>query len=194
MQPPPGKAFPGPCPDFPIPTQTPTFMTASSATGLITPEHLSAAIVQVREMPIAAREHLAQDIFRAQPTLMAMVLVQQRFGASMQEVEGLMTLLMIAFCAARDTGRPLLMIGEVHQQTALTRANQYLRALEGASPGATAPVTRAYVDGHAEKALLAFVLKEIEQEGFAQASDAVYGKLVLTALGLVEGVAMALQQ
>jgi hypothetical protein len=60
--------------------------TTPTATGKIRPELISTAILLVQRMGMADKERLAQEIFRVQPNLMAMVVVQTRFGANENEM------------------------------------------------------------------------------------------------------------
>lgn len=167
-------------------------MTESSQApqGKVRPELISTAILLVQRMSMADKERLAQEIFRVQPNLMAMVVVQTRFGANEEEMEGLTNILLTCFTAAKLSALPLHQVTDSEQAECLARVNTYLQSLEGSSADAEAS---DYITQHREPAMLAFVMKEIDLHGFKQASDATYGKLVLTAMGLVECFGVALR-
>ena len=162
----------------------------SDPQGKVRPELISTAILLVQRMSMGDKERLAQEIFRVQPNLMAMVVVQTRFGASEEEIGGLTNILLTCFTAAKLSALPMTEVGDAQQAACLARVNTYLQSIEGSSAEAEAS---AYITQHPEPAMLAFVMKEIDLHGFKQASDATYGKLVLTAMGLVECFAVALR-
>jgi hypothetical protein len=162
--------------------------------GKIRPELISTAILLVQRMSMADKERLADEIFRTQPNLMAMVLVQTRFGAGAEEMEGLTNILLTCFTAVKLSALPLRQVSEEEQAQCLMRVSAYLQTIEQRPKDDPGAQESAFVSQHPEQALLAFVIKEIELHGFQKASDATYGKLVLTAIGLVECFQAALNK
>ncbi len=154
--------------------------------GKIRPELIPTAILLVQRMSMADKERLADEIFRTQPNLMAMVLVQTRFGAGDEEMEGLTNILLTCFTAVKLSALPLKLVSEDEQAECLARVSAYLQTIEQRPKDEPGAQESAFVNQHPEQALLAFVMKENELHGFQKASDATYAKLVLTAIGLVE--------
>jgi hypothetical protein len=165
----------------------------TSTNGKIRPELISTAILLVQRMSLADKERLADEIFRTQPNLLAMVLVQTRFGAGPEEMEGLTNILLTCFTAVKLSTLATSLITEVDQAKCLERVSAYLQTVEARVQEGAGIEESAYVSQHPEQGLLAFVIKEIELHGFRKASDATYGKVVLTALGLVECLSFALE-
>jgi hypothetical protein len=162
--------------------------------GKIRSELISTAILLVQRMSMADKERVADEIFRTQPNLISMVLVQTRFGAGPEEMKSLTHILLTCFTAVKLSTLPLRQVSEQEQAECLMRVNAYLQTIEQRPKHDPGAQESAFVNQHPEQALLAFVLKEIELHGFKKASDATYGKLVLTAVGLVECLLVALNK
>jgi hypothetical protein len=166
--------------------------TTPTATGKIRPELISTAILLVQRMGMADKERLAQEIFRVQPNLMAMVVVQTRFGANENEMQGLTDILLTCFTAAKLSALPMRPITDAEQAQCLARVSAYLQTIDQRQARDGGAQESAFVSQHPEQALLAFVIKDIELHGFQKATDATYAKLVLSALGVVECLSVAL--
>ena len=73
---------------------------------------LANAAIAVEAMGMNRRGALADEVFAHQPNLLASVLVQQRMGASLQQIEVLVNILLVAYQAMKTSGRRWPVISE----------------------------------------------------------------------------------
>ena len=127
----------------------------------ILPEILAAAIARVRAMDLRQKENLTDELYRAQPNVLASFLVQQRFGVSLAKMEFLIELMLICFQAMKDSDCAWTLITEDEQERQLARLVAAIRFGEDLSQDLRAQALRAYVDAHPEKVLFAYVQAEV---------------------------------
>lgn len=92
---------------------------------------LADAITAVGKMDNRQRELLADDIHAHQPQLLASVLVQQQFGASLEQVEVLLNLLLVSFQAMKASRYDWPVITEFMQERCFARFAGRVRFIEG---------------------------------------------------------------
>ena len=70
----------------------------------ISSQLLAAAVVRVERMSFNERERLADEVHERQPNLLASVVVLQRFGVSLEQMEIVLNVLLVFYSAmkARD--------------------------------------------------------------------------------------------
>jgi hypothetical protein len=152
---------------------------------------LAGAIQRVEALGFQERIDLADRIHAEQPTLLYSVLVRQRFGATMVQVEVLIELLLVAFTAMKAVGGKWPVISEELQERCLARIGGRARFIEGlAAPQVEAAIYDAAVN-HPQALLLAHALDVMRRQGWLGIVDDTQKHLVLCGLNLVECIAEA---
>jgi hypothetical protein len=152
---------------------------------------LSDAITAVGKMDNRQRELLADDIHSHQPQLLASVLAQQKFGATLEQIEVLLNVLLVSYCAMENSGHHLPLVSEEMQERCFARFAGRMRFLEGLTNGQKATAISDAVTDHSEKWLLAFVFDELQTHELLVIDTDAKKFLVLCAMGMVECFAEA---
>ncbi|ABM39897.1 hypothetical protein [Polaromonas naphthalenivorans] len=152
---------------------------------------LADAITAVGKMDNRQRELLADDIHAHQPQLLASVLAQQQFGASLEQIEVLLKVLLVSYRAMENSGHVWPVVSEEMQERCFARFAGKIRFLEGLTHEQKATVISDAVTDHNEKWLLAFVFDELQAHDLLVINTDAKKFLVLCALGMVECVAEA---
>ena len=118
------------------------------------------AIADVRVLDMKQKEHLLDELFRDQPNMLGMFLVQQRMGVSFEKMDFLLNILITCFQAMTLSGLawPLISIDEQDRQMARHVASVRFGADLGGKLEERAMAQ--YIENHPEKALLAYVMTE----------------------------------
>jgi len=161
------------------------------ATAILGIEALGRATLAVNAMSLAAKETLADAIHAEQPNLLYSVLVLQRFGATMPQIEVVLELLFITYTAMKASGRKWPLITEDLQETCLTRVTGRVRFAEGLAPAQFDAAVQQFIDDHREPALLALAYGRLGDAGLMGIADDAQKYLVLAALNLVECVSQS---
>ncbi len=149
------------------------------------------AIRAVAAMGLQQRLDLADRVHAEQPTLLYSVLVMQRFGATMAQIEVLIEVLLVVFTAMKVAGGKWPVITEELQERCLARVVGRARFIEGLdAPQVDAAVKDATL-GHPQAPLLAYAVDAMRCQGWLGIKDDTQKHLVLTGLNLVECVAEA---
>jgi hypothetical protein len=147
------------------------------------------AAIAVERMSAAQRVELADEIYLRQPNLLASVLVLERMGVSLQQLEVPIYILMVAYQAIKASGLNWPLITEDVQERCLQRLSGSIQFDEGLSPELMRQAAQQRVGGHAQRYLLAFVYGYLrDHELLAVRSDA-EKYLLLAAFNLVECIA-----
>lgn len=157
----------------------------------VSAEHLVNAVHRVQAMTIHEREVLADEIHAVQPNLLYSVLVLQRFGATIEQLEVVLTLLLELHEAAKESGHRWPLIEEVVQERCLARLTARMRFVEGLGPEQTARAVTQALDAHPEPVLLAHVYDTLARCGVLGVRTQAEKYLILAALNLVECMAEA---
>jgi hypothetical protein len=155
----------------------------------IAPEAVVRAVVKVQGMDFADKQRLADELFHAQPHVLASVLVQGRLGVSVEKMDFLLGLVLVAFQAMNESGLTWPLITEDEQERRMTRLLEAIRFREALPEERRAEVMMDYVRSHPEQELLAFVYTEATrwlQRVVPEESDKY---VLLAALNFVECIA-----
>lgn len=125
--------------------------------GVITQSVMVQAAIDVRRMSPAQKVHLADEIFLQQPNLLASILVLQRMGVGMVELEVPVHILLVTFQAMKLSGRVWPVVTEDIQEGCMQRLTARARFNEGLPADLANKVVKQFCDEHAERYLLAFV-------------------------------------
>jgi hypothetical protein len=140
---------------------------------------LANAIHSVGAMSFQGRIDLTDRIHAEQPTLLYSVLVMQRFGATMVQIEALIELLLVAFTAMKAAGGKWPVISEGLQERCPARVGGRARFIEGLdTPQVDVAIHDAFVK-HPEAPLLAHALDMMRRQGWLGIVDDTQKHLVL---------------
>jgi len=157
----------------------------------ITKSAIAEAITVIEKMDNRQRELLADDIHSHQPQLLASVLAQQQFGASLEQIEVLLNVLLVSYRAMKNSGHVWPVVSEEMQERCFARFAGRIRFLEGLTNDQKDTAISDAVTDHSEKWLLAFVFDELQTHDLLAIDTDAKKFLVLCALGMVECVAEA---
>ena len=147
------------------------------------------AVRRVERMAFNERVQLADEIHARQPNLFFSVLVLQRYGATLEQMEVVLNLLLIFYEAMKTSGRAWGVVCEEVQERCLTRISGRVRFIEGLTPQQQAQASVDAVAGHPEQQLLAYVFGKFGEHGMLGIKTETEKMLMLAALNLVECIA-----
>lgn len=162
--------------------------------ALITQAVLAKAVIAVNGMGMAERVQLADEVFAHQPTLLASVLVLQRMGASLAQMDVPIYILLVAYQAMKTSGHTWPVISEDTQEACLQRLTGRVRFAEGLTSDLLQQSTQQYIDEHRERYLLAFAYGHLRENDLAGSRTEAEKYLLLATLNLVECIACAATQ
>ena len=117
------------------------------------------------------------------------VLVLQRYGATLEQIEVVLNLLFVFHEAMKCSGRRWPVISEDVQERCLKRISGRVRFIEGLTPPLQAQATSDAVGDHTEQQLLAYVFGKFKENGLLGVKTEAEKMLMLAALNLVECIA-----
>jgi hypothetical protein len=163
---------------------------SSSRSGCaLSQDVIADAAAALDAMTAQQRVALADDIFAEQPNLLASVLVHQRMGANLQQIEVLLNLLFVAHLAMKRSGRRWPLITEAIQDRCLQRLTDRLRLAQGLAPRRLRRAVQGAIDKHREPDLLAYAYGHLNEHGLLTIDTEAQKYLMLAALNLVESIA-----
>jgi hypothetical protein len=154
---------------------------------------LADAAVTVGAMGLNERVALADEIFLRQPNLLASVIVQQRMGASLQQIDVLVHVLLVAWQAMKTSDHVWPLISEATQERCLQRLTGRIRFTEGLGPELLERAVRDQIAEHGEPYLLAFAYGHLRDHDLVAVRTDAEQYLLLAALNLVECIAATAQ-
>ena len=155
----------------------------------ISSRHLVDAALHVERMSIQERERLAEEVHAEQPKLFFSVLVLQRYGATLEQMEVVLNLLLVFFEAMKFSGGRWPVVSEDVQERCLKRISGRVRFIEGMTPQLQAQATSDAVGAHPEQQLLAYVYGKFKEHGLLGIKTEAEKMLMLAALNLAECIA-----
>ena len=118
------------------------------------------------------------------------VLVLQRFGATLEQIEMVLNLLLVFYEAMKASGKDWPVISEDVQDRCLTRITARVRFIEGLTPQQEAQATADAIADHPEQPLLAYTFGKFREHGLLGIETETQKMMMLTALNLVECIAL----
>jgi hypothetical protein len=159
----------------------------------ISSRNLVDAVLRVERMSFTERERLADEVHARQPNLLYSVLVLQRYGATLVQMEVVLNLLLVFHEAMKISGNGSAskwpVISEDVQERCLKRISGRVRFIEGLSPQMQARATADAVADHPEQQLLAYVYGKFKESDLLGIKTEAEKMLMLAALNLVECIA-----
>jgi len=160
-------------------------------TASISSRNLVDAVRRVERMSFDARDRLANEVHAQQPNLLYSVLVLQRYGATLVQIEVVLNLLLVFHEAMGISGGNWPVVSEDVQERCLMRVSGRVRFIEGLSPQLQAQATADAVGDHPEQQLLAYVFGKFKESDLLGIKTEAEKMLMLAALNLVECIAEA---
>lgn len=152
-------------------------------------EDTSEARQAIRRMTPRQKELLADEIFQAQPNLLASVLSLSRENISNERLEVILNILFMSFEAARHAELNLPLVTEAVQDQCMRRIVGQSKFADGLRSKMLKKAVKDQIDNHSEKYLFALVFKELKDNGFSSVRTESDKLCVLAALNLVESIA-----
>ena len=100
----------------------------------ISSRNLVDAVLRFEQMTFKDRELLADEVHAGQPNLFFSVLVLQRYGATLEQIEVVLNLLLVLHEAMKCSGASWPVISEDVQELCLARIAGGVRSIEGLTP------------------------------------------------------------
>ena len=157
----------------------------------ISSRNLVDAVLRVERMSFQERERLAEEVHAEQPNLFFSVLVLQRYGATLEQMEVVLNLLLVFFEAMKFSGGRWPGVSEDVQERCLERIVGRVRFTEGLTPPLQVQATLDAVGDHREQQLLAYVFGKFKENGLLGIHTEAEKMLMLAALNLAECIADA---
>ena len=155
----------------------------------ISSRNLVDAVLRVERMTFEERERLADEVHARQPNLFYSVLVLQRYGATLVQIEVVLNLLLVFYKAMKISGGTWPVVSEDVQERCLKRVSGRARFIEGLSPQLQTQATADAVGDHPEQQLLAYVFGKFKKSDLLGIKTEAEKMLMLAALNLVECIA-----
>ncbi|MCP8689337.1 hypothetical protein [Marinobacterium sedimentorum] len=159
--------------------------------GKISNASLASAISLLEGMTLGDKEQLCDEIYQAQPNLLASVLALSRMEQELPQIEVVLEILIVIHLALKASVTRLQLITEADQERALQRLVATVKFSEGLSRLLQEESIGQYEAFQTEPSLLAFVFGRLEEAGILENSQEDTKYLVLVALNLVACVASA---
>ena len=126
----------------------------------ISPAAMATAIHSAQALDMRGKEQLADELFHAQPNLLASVLVLPRLGVAPSKVEFALDMLFVCFLAMKASNTDWPLITEDDQDRQLQRFVAVSRFGDNLGASLRERSMQQYIADHPEKALLAYVTGE----------------------------------
>lgn len=149
------------------------------------------AMQAVDRMDLRAREALVDEIYACQPTLLGSVLVLPRLGASLEQVEIILNILLVVHQAMRLSGRAWPVVSEDLQERCLNRLVAKMIFLDDLAAPQQEQALQQQVQSHGEPYLLAFVFGRLKDHDLLDVRTDAIKFMVLAAVNLADCVAAA---
>ena len=152
----------------------------------ISPELLGRAAVAFERMTFQQREKLADEVYARQPNLLASIVVLKVYGASLEQMEFVLNILLVFYEAMKASGLKWPLVSEDDQERCLKRVTGRIHFTEGLPPDLQAKATSDAIADHSEQQLLAFVFGTFKERGLLGIQTQAEHMMLLAALNIVE--------
>lgn len=155
----------------------------------ITQQVLVQAVLHFERLNFAARQQLADEVYAQQPNLLASIVVLQQYGATLEQMESVLNLLLVCYEAMKRSGRSWPLITEDDQDRCLQRICARARFTEGLSAQQQHKVVADFIAAHSEPQLLAYAYGKLGEYGWLRVNSELEKYLVLSTLNIAECIA-----
>lgn len=147
------------------------------------------ATMDVEALGYDGQVRLADEVFVAQPSLLASILVLARMGVSMPQVEVALKVLFVAFLAMKRSRHRWDVVSEDLQEACMERLTARMRFNDGLPAGLAAEMVTRYHTEHPERHLLAYAYGHLGEHDLLKVRTDAEQSLLLAVLNLVECIA-----
>jgi hypothetical protein len=157
---------------------------------VITHPILVNAAISVERMSFSEREQLADEVHAAQPNLLLSVLALQHSGATTQQMEVVLNLLLVFYSAMKASGKVWPVISEDIQDQGLKRIGARARYIQRLPEHRQRKATDDAVLKHSEEQIMAYALGVLAKHQLDSVKTDAEHMIMLATLNLVECIAL----
>ena len=132
----------------------------------ISTDAMAKALIAAQAMDLQQKEHLADEVFRAQPNLLGPVVVLPQLGIALSKVDFTVGILFVSFLAMKASGLTWPVITEDDQDRQLQRFVAMTRFGDDLNNRLRQRAMQQYIADHPEMELLAYVTTAPEIPSF----------------------------
>jgi hypothetical protein len=155
----------------------------------ITHVTLARAVQAVTAMSPAEKESLCDEIYRRQPNMLMSVIVQKTMGASLDQIEVLLNILMVCYEAMQRSGHAWPLITEEFQERCLKDFTAQVRSTERMAADKRKRAAAVAAAAHGEPLLLAYIQDQLTEGGISKMEDEGAKYIGLAAFNLANTIA-----
>jgi hypothetical protein len=159
----------------------------------IKPEALASAISKMKEMDQVQVEKVIDEINSGQPNLLTSVLVQQRMGNTLEQLEALLNILIVVYLTLKYSNIVINTITEAEQEKQLRLYSEHIHTIDSLHGRAKSKAIKKYFGKCSEKILLAYVTNEMVLAGFTNIPTENGKYLVMTGINIVNCISEAIR-
>jgi hypothetical protein len=157
-------------------------------------KNLASALRKVCLLNIKDKELICDEIFKEQPNLLGSVIVQQRLGNSLEDIDVLLEILIVLHFSLKEAGIRISKISEREQEHQLRILKETILFSEGLGQHLLKSSVDQYVSNHKEPILLAYVINAMQDAGFFERKEENLKYLIQAGVNLVACIADAEQE
>jgi hypothetical protein len=152
---------------------------------------LEQSILKVQSMNLQEKEAVVDEIFNEQPNLLASVLVQSQMGNSLDKIEILLNILIVAHISLKESGVKLKKITEDLQENEMARFVATVNFSEGLNAASINSAINQYITSQREKYLLAYAFNEMNNSGICSLETENSKYLIMAGINIVNCISAA---
>ncbi|MBL4607546.1 MAG: hypothetical protein JKY01_06925 [Pseudomonadales bacterium] len=136
-------------------------------------------------MSLQEKESIVDEIFNEQPNLLASVLVQPQMGNSLENIDVLLNILIVAHISLKESGVKLRKITESLQESEMAKFVVTVNFSEGLDSSGIVSAIGQYIASQREKYLLVYAFNEMNNAGFCSLKTENYKYLIMAGINIV---------
>jgi len=152
---------------------------------------LEQSILKVQNMNLQEKETVVDEIFNQQPNLLASVLVQNQMGNSLEQVDLLLNILIVAHISLKESGVKLKKITEDLQENEMAKFVAIVKFSEGLNVASINSSINQYITSQREKYLLAYAFNEMNNSGICSLETESSKYLMMAGINIVNCISAA---
>jgi len=142
-------------------------------------------------MNLQEKETVVDEIFNQQPNLLASVLVQNQMGNSLEQVDLLLNILIVAHISLKESGVKLKKITEDLQENEMAKFVAIVKFSEGLNVASINSSINQYITSQREKYLLAYAFNEMNNSGICSLETESSKYLMMAGINIVNCISAA---
>lgn len=152
---------------------------------------LEQSILKVKSMNLQEKEAVVDEIFNEQPNLLASVLVQSQKGNSLEQIDILLNILIVAHISLKESGVKLKKITEDLQENEMAKFVAIVKFSEGLNSASIISSISQYIASQREKYLLAYAFNEMNSSGICSLETKNSKYLMMAGINIVNCISVA---